>query len=100
MVPKNIFDFSLAITIFIIFYRAYFNSASLDGFVYNRAYVRNKKPDNSRCSLMFFRRKEMLFCYFMQMKYSAINGKLGHVNTIVLISQTKIFCRTKCICIK
>src|SRR5690349_17717573 len=65
MMPERIFDFSLAVTIFIILYRAYFNSASSEGFVYHSANIRNEKTDNSGCSVMFFRRKEMLFCYFM-----------------------------------
>src|SRR5690348_1654941 len=100
MMPERIFDFSLAITIFVIFYRAYFYSASLDRFVHNRAYIRNKKANNRGGSVMFIRRKEMLFCYFMQMKYSTINGKLGNMYTVIIIPQTKILGGIKCVCIE
>jgi hypothetical protein len=73
MMPKWIFDFSLAITIFIIFCRIYFSSPCRNRRVHYNVYIWNKQTYNSRGPIIFLRKEKIGFCYFMQVKYSSVN---------------------------
>src|SRR6185312_7044555 len=98
--PERIFYFSLAITIFIIFCRAYFNCSCLNCSLHYSIYIRNEQADNNGSSIIFFWGEEIWFGYFMQMKYRSVNRKFGNMNAAVIISETKILCGAECFCIK
>src|SRR5256885_14953092 len=101
MMSKRVFDFSLAIPVFVVFGGAYFSRTCFNGIAHHCIHIRNKQPDNGCYSLVSFRRKKIRFlCYFLQGEYSSVNRKFRDMKAVILVWKTQLLFRLKCGCIK